>query len=218
MAKLDNFAIVSDVVEKFNCQRYGNLPLIDANSSSVYFVQGDILYKNSEFGNVRIGDVIGNSTLFWVGEKFGFGFYRASNILRGFVFDADSVGINDTVKVEFAGNLIDSTCAFSDEVCWFFTITQESGKRVTTVHVIDKAGNLLERHVDPSWLPRIRGNCAIKKQLFVASDDGISRYQIGGDVREFIGTSDHCDIDSVLVFGDAGIYVVDRQKIVHLQV
>lgn len=218
LAKGSKVVIVKDnKVAKLNCQQYGNLPLIDANSRFLYFIEGDILYRIDNMGNFRIGDVIGNSTLFWVGEKFGFGFYRVGELMRSFIFDAEASGINDSYKIQLTGNLIDATCVFTDELCWFFSITQNQAKRITTVHVINRKGEILEKHEDPSWLPRIRGNCAHRNQLFVADDDGISRYEIGGAEKSFVGTVNLCDIDSSLFYADGGIYVVDDHKITHLQ-
>ena len=47
------------------------------------------LLRDSLLGPERIGDVLSGQTQFWVGERFGLGFYRAGSVSVAFVFGAD---------------------------------------------------------------------------------------------------------------------------------
>src|SRR5262249_8796405 len=73
----------------------GNRPLLAANPRFRNWVRGGRLYREGEL----VGDVLAGQTLFWVGSRFGFGFYRAGSLSVVFVFDAERPGIKDTVKL-----------------------------------------------------------------------------------------------------------------------
>ena len=131
------------VVDKVVVDSYGNLPLIDANSKHYYWSNGGFLYRSESYGPEVIGSVLERQTLFWTGEKFGFGFYRAGNLTRAFVFDADRSGINDTVKIApIKGQLIDSTCVFVGTRAWFLTTEKSGSKIINRVQVVNSMGEI----------------------------------------------------------------------------
>ena len=122
------------------------------------------------------------------------------------------------MKIELPGTLLDATCSFTSELCWFAVMVQDGPRRYPVLHVINRKGEVVEMLRDPPWLTRIRGNAPVGRFLFCATDDGLMRYEIGGNQKTFDNTEDLMDSDSVLFCGDGGIYVVDRHRITHLTI
>ena len=202
------------------------LPLIDALEHGVLYVSnGELKRKTSMLGNTyseTIGGVLANHTLFWTSEKLGFGFYRAGQLARYFVFDPRHRGINDGVKLPpQSGQLVDSTCVFGKERAWFFLSVHEGGHAINRCFLIDAAGQVLanaEAHnSDGSWLGTIRGKCAIGDFLLVATDDGIQRVQSQGSqlvvTKEFPDTARVVESDCHVFPGHGGLLVVKNQSI-----
>ena len=208
--------------EPFAVDTYGALSLIDANEHHRYWSVAGQLLRDGQYGSEYIGDVLEGQTLFWTGPTFGFGFYRAGNLNVAFVFDAERRGIKDTVTIPaMRGQLIDSTCAFSNEYCWFFASLREAGKTLNRCAVIDRAGNVIAtaqaEEGDGSWLGTIRGKCAARNFLLSATDDGVVRleFQQGSIVqtKAFPDTEPFVDSGSNLFIGPEGLYVVNSREI-----
>ena len=201
---------------------YGTLPVFDANGQNRYWLCNGQLMKDGNIAPQYIGNVLQGQTLFWVGTHFGFGFYRAGNINVAFVFDAERQGINDNVKIpQIRGQLIDSTCVFSRELCWFFIATREGGKTINRCYVIRRDGAVIAsdeaEEGSDSWLSSLRGKCAAGSFLLAATDDGIVRLETNSDkierTKEFPDTEPFVSAASHLFPGQEGIYVVDRREI-----
>jgi len=212
--------------KKVNVECFSNLPMFAANVDHYYWVQGGRLMRDDVIAPKYIGDVLANQTLFWVGPTFGFGFYRAGNLSVAFVFDAEQTGINDSVKLPpLKGQLVDSTCFFTKDYCWFFVAMQERGKTINRCIVVRADGSIKAtadaEAGDGSWLSRLRGKCALGKFLFVATDAGIVRVEPDGDsiavTGEFPDTEPFVSGGSHLFAGE-GIYAVDRNEITLLQI
>ena len=191
--------------ERFPVDSFGNLPVFDANSSRRYWLSAGSLYADGAFGPERLGEVLQNQTLFWAGPHFGFGFYRAGGVTVGFVFEAQHVGINDTVDLPaIHGHVIDARAVFAGERCWFFVTTKEGSRTVNRCHVIRRDGRMeasAEAEAgDGSWLSSIRGSCAAAGFLLVPTDDGIVRVEPDGATlavtKEFPDTEPFVEADS----------------------
>jgi H/ACA ribonucleoprotein complex subunit 3 len=203
------------------------LPLFDSNSSFKYWSHDGQLMRNDIFGPKYIGDVLKNQTLFWVGDKFGFGFYRASNINVGFVFNAKGGGINDSVKIpNIPGQLIDATCYFAGNWCWFIISSRERGQTINKCIIIKSDGSVGEfaeaKEGDGSWLGSIRGKCAAGNFLLASTDNGIIRVEPSGGtlsvVKEFPDTEPFVDSGCHLYPNSNGLYVVSRKRIKLLKI
>jgi serine/threonine protein kinase len=205
-----------------------------ANKSSRYWIANGQLVKDGKLGtdsSEYIGDVLSGHTQFWVGSHFGFGFYRAGELNVSFVFDPNHVGINDRVKLPaWQGELIDATCSFSQEYCWFFTVTQEQGKIIHRVSVIRSTGEVittlaLEKNMlsgSANWLDSIHGKYAVSKFLLAATDEGIVRIEVqNGQITQaktFPETEPYVDANSQLFVAPDGVYVVSQRKIEFLKI
>lgn len=206
---------------------FGTLPLFDANQDHYYWAVNGQLYRDGQLGPYYMGDVLSNQTLFWTGEKFGFGFYRAGELNVAFIFDAKRKGINDSLDLPpIRGQLIDSTCFFSRDLCWFIIATQISGQTIHDCVLIQNDGTVLAstqaRTNDGSWLGKIRGKCAVGDYLLCATDDGIVRLEPSkGKItiaREFPDTEPFVHTGCHLFPGADGLYVVSRQRIHKLKI
>lgn len=214
--------------DRLSVDTLSTLPIFDANASSRYWSTGGQLYRDGDFGPAYIGDVLSGQTLFWVGPRFGFGFYRAGNISRYFVFDAERPGVNDTVQIPpLRGQLVDSTCFFTDTRCWFLVATQESGKIVHQCYIVRPDGRIeaqAEAELnDGSWLGTLRGKTAFRNFLLVATDDGVVRVDSNNGqivvTRQFPDTEPFVNADSYLFLGDqTDLVVVDPKEIRRLQI
>lgn len=203
------------------------LPLFDSNNSYKYWSCDGQLMRSDVLGPRYIGDVLKNQTLFWVGDKFGFGFYRAGDMNVGFVFDAKNGGINDSVKIPtISGQLIDATCYFAGNWCWFFISSRERGQTVNRCVIIKSDGSVGEyaegKEGDGSWLGSIRGKCAAGNFLLSSTDEGIMRVEPSGGtmavVKEFPDTEPFVDSGCHLYPDASGLYVVSRKRIKLLKI
>lgn len=219
-----NTSLSSIIVDAYN----GTLPMFDVNDKGKYWVTNGQLRRDGQFADVSIGDVLEGQTLFWMGQTFGFGFYRAGNIKVAFTFDAASTGLNDSVKLpRMRGQLVDSTCVFSKDRCWFMYTSSVGGKMTNTCVVIKPNGEVeataeAEKDDGESWLGTIRGKCAMGNFLFAPTDDGIVRVEPNNGgitvTREFPDTEPFVNAGSNLFPADGGLYIVDRNQIQQLTI
>ncbi|HYD93127.1 MAG TPA: hypothetical protein VEB18_01565 [Candidatus Paceibacterota bacterium] len=206
-------------------ESYGLLPLFDANAKNVFFVRDGGLWRIGTLGisyPERYGDVLSGQTLFWVGEQLGFGLYRAGELSRFFVFDANRAGINDSVKLPpLRGKIVDATCSFGDDRIWFLVSTAYGGKTTNYCYVLDGRGALLGQAEaeagDGSWLSTLRGKCATKGFLLAATDEGVTRIESANGLvqvaKEFPATAEFVDAETRLLLGSQGLYAIRRGEI-----
>ena len=200
--------------------------IIRANSFSRYWIDNGQLLRDGKLGNEYIGDILEGQTQFWIGENFGFGFYRAGALSVAFTFDAKRSGICDRVhNPPIQGELIDANCVFSNELCWFFTATQEQGNIIHRVSVLRPTGELVATLAAPkgdiAWLTNIHGGSGIANWLFVPTDEGIIRIEVkNGQImitKTFPETEPYVDSGCSLIVASQGIYVIHSQQILQLQ-
>lgn len=223
---------------RLSTDAFRNLSMFDANDRHHYWMENSQLVRDdplSNYGGSRyIGDILTGQTLFWVGKRFGFGFYQAGRLLRAFVFDSERQGLNDRVAIPaIPGQLVDATCVFSegqsdpDGPAWFMVSTQENGVLVNRCYVIDNRGTVLAElqasQGDNSWLASgIRGHLAVGKSLYVATDEGIVQVAAeAGSVhvqRTFPDTEPFVASTSQLLPAPTGIYAVSHNEIVLLEI
>ena len=213
--------------EKISVDSFGSLPIFDANENYRYWINNGQLLRDGKFAPEYIGNALEGQTLFWVGPFFGFGFYRAGNLNVAFVFDANNRGINDQIKIPpIKGQLIDSTCFFSKNYCWFFTSVNDGGKKINRCSVINFDGSLAataeSSFGDITWLGSIRGKCAIGNILLSPTDEGIMKLEVNGrDIvksAEFPETDNIVDEESRLFAGPDCLFIVDAKEIKSLKI
>lgn len=213
--------------EVINVDSFVNLPVFDANEDNYFWLSGGELLKNSKIGPERIADVLSRQTLFWVGPRFGFGFYLAGNLNMAFVFGTKAKGLNDSVKIpKIPGQLVDSTCVFAKNRCWFFAAFEDRGRITNRCVVITSDGHVDAQaealRGDGSWLSSLRGKCAIGNFLLAATDNGIISVepQAGKIIKtkEFPDTEPFVDTSCHLFPGTQGLYVVSSHDIKELKI
>ena len=211
--------------ESISVDSYGLLPLIDANGQHIFFARSGGLERIGSLGVQyleRIGDVLENQTLFWVGDELGFGFYRAAELSNFFVFRPAHRGVNDSVLLPpVRGQLVDATCYFATTRIWFFTTTQEGGQTINRCFLLNEQGMLLGKDQailgDGSWLGSLRGHCVAQDFLLAPTDDGVVRVALRGCqlgvVKEYPSTHRFVDASSHLFLNHEGLYVQGRHAI-----
>lgn len=214
-------------METIPVDSFGNLPMFDANGSHYYWLSSGSLYRDGDIGPEFIGRVLENQSLFWVGSRFGFGFWRVGAITSGFVFDAESHSINDDVQLApIKGQLLNSTATFASDRVWFFTTTQSGGKTINTCTVVNANGSIeataQAQQGDGSWLGTITGKCAIGTFLLSATDDGITRVEpSNGSIvvtREFPDAEQFVHSGSYLYPHSEGLVAVTGKEIYILKI
>lgn len=221
-------AFESGAVQQEIIDTYGSLSMFDCSSHNYFWVSQGQLRRNGRFGSEYIGDALPGRTMFWTGERFGFGFYRAGELMRAFVFSAKGQGVNDQVRLpHFPGQLIDATCVFSDTLAWLLVSLSHDGKLENRCYVIDATGDVVAEasaeQGDESWLgASVRGNFAIGSSLFVGTDEGIARVHLDGGVlnvsQTFPDTAEFVNSSSRLLQGEGGIYSVSSREIHRLTI
>ena len=224
---LNHNSLIDKVESRLAVDSYYDQPIVCCNQFKRYWLHNGQLLRDGQLGAEYIGDVLPGQTQFWVGSHFGFGFYRAGNLNVAFVFDAKRKGINDQIKLpNWQGKIVDVTCSFSQNYCWFFLTIQEQGKMLHRVYVIQSDGVIIataEAELgDNSWLNSIHGNCGISHFLLVATDEGIVRVEPHhGQIiitKKFPDTEPFVDMSCQLFASSKGLYVVNQQEIKLLQV
>lgn len=207
--------------------QFGTLPVFDANVHKVVWVEHGRLMRDGQLGPELVGSVLEGQTLFWLGPKFGFGFYRAGTLNVAFVFPAESGMLNDGVKLpNFRGQLVDAHCVFSNNAAFFFASMQDGGVIVNRCFMIRPDGRVEAtaeaKAGDGSWLATVRGHCTAGMFLLAATDDGIVKVEAANGAlrvtKEFPDTEPFVDGNSQLHPGTDGLYVVDRKEIQLLKI
>lgn len=208
--------------EHLTVDSFGSRPLFDATARDRFWVRNGRLMHDGALGPEEIGTVLQDQTWFSAGERFGFGFYRASNLSVAFVFEPHRNGINDSVRLPgFTGVLTDAAAAFADERVWFFVALEARGTITHRAFVIRRDGALEAQAEavpgDGSWLGTLYGKYAVGKSLFAATDDGIVRVESDSGaiatVREFPDTEPFVDAGTALFADPRGIYAVQSRTI-----
>lgn len=204
----------------------GTRPVCDADDHQIFWVENGNIYKSNPFGleysPINIGQAIVDNTLLWKGPSFGFGLYKAGDILQGFLFDESSKVINDKVNLPFIkGQIIDVKAYISDQLAWCMMAVKDQSKYINHCIVIDTQGKILthidNETIDEPWLSHIKGKSASGKYLFCPTDDGIMRVGMtpSGDLetKVFEGTESVVNEHTNLLVSPAGIYVIKKNKI-----
>ena len=209
-------------MQRQSTDTFRHAPMFDVNARHAFWTQNGQLFRDGSVGPEYIGDVLPERTVFWAGDDFGFGFYRADRLSVAFVFNATQRGINDRVALpRLRGELIDARCVFSGDRCWFFTAQQHDRRLLNQCTVLDASGTVLgfaeAEAGDGSWLTHIRGKCAAGGFLFAPTDAGIARLNVNGGAiaidREFPDTEPFVDADSELLASPHGLVCATTHEI-----
>jgi hypothetical protein len=169
-----------------------------------------------------IGEVLAGQTRIWVGERLGFGFYRAGNLSVAFTFIPGRRGILDTVRIPWpSGQIVDAHAVLDADRAWFFLAHEQGGRILHRAAVIGADGALLATAEgeagDGTWLGALRGKCAIGGALLSATDAGLVRVEVQGGVAEtvrlFADTEAFTDAHCEILAGPSGLWVVDSREI-----
>ena len=215
---------------RIDVERCHGEPVFDAAGPGLYWVSDGGLWRDGSPGPVRVGDVLADQTRIYVGPRFGFGLARAGNLSLSFVFTAAPHSINDGVALpRIAGELVRTAATLTDDRCWFFTASQDGGRRRHDATLISDGGAILARATadedDGSWLgsfESVAGAHSAGPFLLVPTDDGIARVEVQsgglGVARMFPDTAPFLSPGCRLLPGGNGIHVIGAREIVHLRI
>ncbi|MFO0589193.1 MAG: hypothetical protein U0441_16775 [Polyangiaceae bacterium] len=180
------------------------------------------------FGEVesRVGDVLSGQTEVWLGDKWGFGTYRAGALSVAFLMGAERGGLADQVKVAVpAGQVIGQEVVIGQEHVWVICGVRAAGRTVHVASRIDTNGvvdaTAQAEAGDGSWLGSLGGKCAVGGKLLCPTDAGVVRVDaLRGalvEERRFTETEPFVSAASTLLANRDGLYVADAQAIARLQ-
>jgi hypothetical protein len=224
--------------ERFALDRFRHRPVLAANARFRYFARGGRLMRGGAAGAgiaafvaareaERVGDVLAGQTLFWAGDHFGFGFYRAGTVSVAFVFDAERAGIKDTVKLPFLpGEIAFADATFDGERAWVFLAAQHGGRMMHQCVVVRRDGEIEAAAQgeggDGSWLGTLAGKCAVAGFLLSATDAGIVRVEprVGAlvETKSFPDTEPFVSSSTRLFAGKNGLFAVGEREIEILKI
>lgn len=215
----------------------GTRPVFASSARHRYWVQGGRLLRSEDRSTVAssvamssvfpIGEVLAGQTRIWVGDSFGFGFYRAGNLSVAFVFDAERPGLKDTVKLPFlGGQLVDATCVVGDSLAWVLLAAHQGGRTRHQCVVVSREGEVIATAEgdadDGSWLGTLRGKCAVSSFLLAATDTGLVRVETRNgslvETRQFPDTEPFVTRASGLFAGPKALYVTSATTIHTLRI
>lgn len=203
--------------------------VVDGNRDATFAVQGGELCRinTTDIGyQSTLGSAITGQTMIWVGDRLGLIYSRAGGLTQSYVFHTDGRTLGSEIDIPtINGQVLDATTVFSDEYVWFLMAIDTLGQRLNRAYMFDQFGKLCGQAEttagDGSWLSSIRGKCAVGKQLFSPTDDGIVRVESVDDqltvTREFADTTRFVDSASQLFFARDGIYSVTSGRIWRLR-
>lgn len=207
--------------ERIAVDSYQGRPQFAVNDRHRYWLhQGQLMRDHAV-----VGEVLAGQTQFWVGPRFGLGFYRAGQLNGAFVFDADRSGINDRLSLSMgAGTVVAAHCTFSQSLGWLFVTLQDQGVLQQRCWVIAPTGQVLAQAEVGEWAATASGLCphwAVEDALFVATDEGIIRIQVKQGrlivQRRFPETEPFVQTGCQLLAAPQGLYTVGSQTIQLLQ-
>jgi len=203
------------------------VPQFAANSRHLFWLQGGQLFREGAAAPELWGEVLQGQTRFWVGEEFGFGFYRAGHLHVAFVFPTRGRGLNDGVKVPpIPGQLVGTACYLSDRQAWFFAQSRDRGRTIAQCLVVRPDGTVIAQVQEPTpdsgWLHSLGGKSAAGSALFAATDRGVIRLEIQSGVvtetRRFADTESMVKEGSSILVAPDGLYTTDGQELWHLKI
>ncbi len=219
---------------KFQVDVCGNRAALATNETCHFRAEGGALLRTtkdtSKLGNgrdqeTRMGDVLSAQTQVWVGEKLGFGVYRAGQLSVAFVFRTNETGLLDTVRLPYpTGQVLNHEVHIAEDHIWVLFAAQKSGRTVHIATRIRSDGTvdaMKEAYAnDGSWLSTLDGKCAAGRSLLAATDAGIIRIEErSGDLietRHFSDTEPFVTSATKLVPAPFGLFLIEPQAIYRL--
>jgi len=219
------------VVETIGVDVIDGEPTFQVNEHYAFYVQGGRLWRRNLSRSTTSlagqsaelwGDVLAGQTRIWVGNRLGFGYYRAGNVAVAFTFDSEKRGIRDTVRLPWPnGQIIKARAAIDENKIWFFLAFATAGRIIHRAVVLSPDGTVLgsadAAAGDGSWLGNIAGHRAIGGVLFSPTDTGIVRVECESgtpsETKKFVDTEPFVHAGASLFVTREGIFAVQSSEI-----
>ncbi len=211
-------------IDYLNVDQVEGEPAWAVNGRHLFRVDSGRLVREEALGPCLVGEVLPHQTRFWVGETFGFGYYRAGRLSVAFVFEADGVGLNDQVELPpIGGSWIDVSCCFAMDSCWLSVTAIDSGHTLCHLVAISRDGAVkATRRIDHEVAEGAHQACAVGTCLLVPTDRGIVRLGLAGgrivETASFPDTKPFVDSACRLLADTGGLYVVSDRAIARLEI
>jgi hypothetical protein len=204
--------------------------MFNASASGIFWEQRGSLVRGNKLGLEyepdKIGQILEGQTLFWVGDYFGLGFYRAGEINVSFVFDANGKNLKDSVVLpKIGGQLVGAKCVFSANRAALIYSFKDGAKVTNRCVLVKSTGEVVgiaeASEGDGTWLSDIGGKCVAGDSVLAATDDGIIKVDFAnGSVSKesrFDGSEAFVDSGSHLFSSPDGLYCIKKGTVSLLQ-
>lgn len=212
-----------NVAERTATQTMENAPVFDANVDGCWRLENEWLVRQAD--GTRAGKVFPGQSWFRVGERLGFGFWRAGRHLHHFLFRTDRPGLIDVALAPLAGRLVEFTAVFDDAHVLVIRTFEAAGQTTRAMDLIDAAGRVVASvSGDPEkvrMLASSHGKAVFQGRVLCATDQGLLALKVdcGALVEStlFTDTEPFVEAGATLLPGPGGsVYVVTTKEITQL--
>jgi hypothetical protein len=208
-----------------NTETFAGRPVFATNAAGLYYL--DDQWLTEERTGKRLGQVLSGQTWFQVGEKLGFGFYRAGLLSFFFVFRTDRPGLINVSLPQIKGRVVDAEACFDGKNVLFSLATESNGQRTHALYLIDSGGHLIAQRTgspeNDRILQDIGGKTLHQGRILTTSSDGLISLEVdrvsGQLVESFIfaDSAPFMAEDLELLPGPNGsVYLVSTKEITQL--
>ena len=150
-------------------------PAFDASTAGCFYVAGDWI-MNAVTGT-RMGQILEGQTWLRIGERLGFGFYRAGALTFHFLIRPGVAGVKHVALPPMDGRLIDASAVFEGSHVLFSTAVEKNGQRTNAMYLVSEDGEVIAScSGSPESRPalgHVFGKCISNGVILCATDEGL---------------------------------------------
>ncbi len=204
---------------------FGTEPSFDANSRGCFHLDHEWLVDGA--GGTRVGKVLEGQTWFRVGEKLGFGFYRAGLLTFYFLFRPGRAGLLDIALPPMDGRLLSVSAVFDEEHVLFSTLVEKGGRERASLFLVGSDGGLVASlsgsPEESECLSSVEGKALLGGRILCAAEQGLLSLHVDrksktiGEGTFFTDTEPFVQGGARLLPGPGGsVYVVTERRVSQL--
>lgn len=202
---------------------FENEPAFDAWSGGCYRLENEWLMDAAT--GTRAGKLIPGQSWFRVGERLGFGFWRAGRHVHHVLFRTDRPGLCDVNLPRLDGRLTDAVCYFDDDHVLFVRTVVDRGVLARAMDLVHRDGRVLASVTGgpdgARMLASAHGKALLGGRVLCATDQGLLalKAEAGTFVEGtlFADTEPFVQSGATLLPGPGGsVWVVTTKEITQL--
>lgn len=211
------------IISRHTVTQLGNEPVFATGHNRCLYLQEQWLTDAASGG--RLAALLEGQSWFRMGERLGYGFYRASELTMHFIFRPGEPGVKNIDLPPVSGRLIDIDVVFDDDHALVGLASEKSGAVTVALYLLGAGGELLASLIgapESSPLLAHSGGFALHGgRIIAAREQGLMSVRIehgllAPDVT-FADTEPFVAEGAQILPGPGGsIYVVHTREIIQL--